>query len=251
MLGRYTTFLTIILTFSRIGEALLQKEGFFVDQHIVQSYDQELHKLTKSIIEMGGLVREMLLIQHKAANKPSARHVTEAETLDTKINKYDLEIEQQATILIATRQPLAIDLRQITSAIKIAVIMERMGDLSKNITRRISIVADVLQEDLLEDINKMTETLIVMLEKILNAIKMLDLNVALDVIEKDAYIDALYSTLINKLSSIAIDNQSMAQSVMQLIIAVKNIERMGDYIAKLAKILYYIVTGDAITTRPA
>jgi phosphate transport system protein len=126
-----------------------------------------------------------------------------------------------------------------------------MGDLSKNITRRISIVADVLQEDLLEDINKMTETLIVMLEKILNAIKMLDLNVALDVIEKDAYIDALYSTLINKLSSIAIDNQSMAQSVMQLIIAVKNIERMGDYIAKLAKILYYIVTGDAITTRPA
>lgn len=222
-----------------------------MDQHIVQSYDQELHKLTNSIIEMGGLVKEMLLIQNKAANKPNARYVSEAETLDTKINKYDLEIEQQATILIATRQPLAIDLRQITSAIKIAVILERMGDLSKNITRRISIVADILQEDLLEDINKMTETLIAMLEKLLTAIKILDLNIALDVIEKDAYIDALYSTLINKLSSIIIDNQSATQSMMQLIIAIKNIERMGDYIAKLAKILYYIVTGDTITTRPA
>ena len=104
---------------------------------------------------MGELVKEMLLIQHNAANKPSAHHVSEAETLDTKINRYDLEIEQQATILIATRQPLAIDLRQITSAIKIAVILERMGDLSKNVTRRISMVANILQEDLLEDINNM------------------------------------------------------------------------------------------------
>jgi phosphate transport system protein len=221
-----------------------------VDQHIVQSYDQELHKLTESIIEMGELVKEMLLIQHNAANKPSAHHVSEAETLDTKINRYDLEIEQQATILIATRQPLAIDLRQITSAIKIAVILERMGDLSKNVTRRISMVANILQEDLLEDINKMTEILIVMLEKIMNAIKALDLNSALDVIEKDAYIDALYSTLINKLSSVVVSDQEITQSMMQLIIAIKNIERMGDYIAKLAKILYYIVTGDTITTRP-
>ena len=141
-------------------------------------------------------------------------------------------------------------MRQITSAIKIAVILERMGDLSKNVTRRISMVANILQEDLLEDINKMTEILIVMLEKIMNAIKELDLNSALDVIEKDAYIDALYSTLINKLSSVVVSDQEITQSMMQLIIAIKNIERMGDYIAKLAKILYYIVTGDTITTRP-
>ena len=111
-------------------------------------------------------------------------------------------------------------------------------------------VANILQEDLLEDINKMTEILIVMLDKIMNAIKELDLNSALDVIEKDAYIDALYSTLINKLSSVVVSDQEITQSMMQLIIAIKNIERMGDYIAKLAKILYYIVTGDTITTRP-
>ena len=221
-----------------------------MNQHIVQSYDKELHKLTKSIIEMGELVNKMLLIQYNAVDKPSTAYASEAEALDTKINKYDLEIEQQATILIATRQPLAIDLRQITSAIKIAVILERMGDLSKNVTRRVSMVSNTLHKDLLEDINKMTETLIAMLVKILNAIKVLDLNSALDVIEKDAYIDALYSTLINKLSSVVVSDQEITQSMMQLIIAIKNIERMGDYIAKLAKILYYIVTGDTITTRP-
>jgi phosphate transport system protein len=221
-----------------------------VNQHIVQSYDKELHKLTKSIIEMGELVNKMLLIQYNAVDKPSTGYTSEAEALDTKINKYDLEIEQQATILIATRQPLAIDLRQITSAIKIAVILERMGDLSKNVTRRVSMVSNTIHRDLLEDINKMTETLIVMLVKILNAIKVLDLNSALDVIEKDAYIDALYSTLINKLSSVVLKDKEITQSMMQLIIAIKNIERMGDYIAKLAKILYYIVTGETITTRP-
>jgi phosphate transport system protein len=223
-----------------------------VNEHIVQSYDLELSKLTNSIITIGELVKEMLLIQKKAISKPNVKWVMESEALDLKINKYDIEIEQQATILIATRQPLAIDLRQITSAIKIAVIMERMGDLSKNITRRMAtIIPEALNQDIREDMNKMTQTLIVMLEKVLSSIKTLDTNTALSVLEKDAYIDSLYSILINRISTIIINNKSMTQSITQLVIVIKNIERIGDYITKVAKILYYIVTGDVITARPS
>ena len=191
----------------------------------------------------------MFIILQKAINEPGKNYAHEADTLDLKINKYDIEIEQQATILIATRQPLAIDLRQITSAIKIAVIMERMGDLSKNITRRVSSITEVIHGDVLEDINTMTGILIVMLDNILVSIKNMDVNNALTVIEKDAHVDSLYIALMGKLSGVILKNQKMTQSMMQLVIAIKNIERIGDYITKVAKILYYIVTGDTITTK--
>jgi phosphate transport system protein len=220
-----------------------------VNQHIVQSYDQELRHLTDSIVIIGELVKDMFLIQKKAINEPGVNYAPEAEALDLKINKYDFEIEQLATILIATRQPLAIDLRQITSAIKIAVIMERMGDLAKNIIWRVSTISDVLQKDVLADINKMTEILISMLEKIISSVKTLDVNYALSVIEQDAYIDSIYLSLVNKLTEIILSNQAVTKSMMQLIIAIKNIERLGDYVTKVAKILYYIVTGDVITTQ--
>ncbi len=222
-----------------------------MNQHIVQSYDQELHHLTDSIVAIGDLVKAMLLIQKKAIHAPGINYTPEADALDLKINKYDFEIEQLATILIATRQPLAIDLRQITSAIKIAVIMERMGDLSKNIIWRISTVNNILHDDVLADIKKMTKILIAMLEKILRSVKTFDVNSALSVIEQDAHIDSIYLSLINRLSEIALTNKNMTKSIMQLVIAIKNMERLGDYIVKVSKILYYIVTGDIIATRSA
>lgn len=220
-----------------------------MNQHIVQSYDHELDHLTNSILKIGAMVKEMLIIQAKAVNNAGIDYINEAENLDLKINDQDLLIEQDATTLIATRQPLAIDLRQITSAIKIAVIMERMGDLSKNITRRISPYVSDIPKDIIADINQTTEILIIMLDKVLSSIKDLDLENALSVIEKDAHIDSIYVTLLGKLSAMIVKNKNMTETMIQLVIAIKNIERIGDYITKVAKILYYIVTGSSIVAK--
>lgn len=220
-----------------------------MNQHIVHSYDFELANLTNSILQIGLLVRKMLLIQGETLNNPNIDNIANAENLDIKINEQDLEIEQYATTLIATRQPLAIDLRQITSAIKIAVIMERMGDLSKNITRRISPHRADIPKDIIQHLNKMNEIILEMLDKVLASIKDMDIENALSVIEQDARVDSIYVTLLGKLSEIIADNKPMTESLIQLTIAIKNIERIGDYITKVAKILYYIVTGSSIISK--
>lgn len=217
--------------------------------HIVESYDLDLRQLTDSIIKLGKMIEQLLELQIEAINTKQ-NYIEQAETLDLKVNQLDLAIEQMATTLIATRQPLAIDLRQITSAMKIAVIMERMGDLSKNIIRRLTPYIGEINDDIKADVVQMTEIVIVMLNKFIHSFKKLDPDEGITIIEQDAHVDSIYVTLLDKIANLETKNQQMSQAIIQLVIAIKNTERMGDYITKMAKILYYIVTGNTIVTTP-
>lgn len=217
--------------------------------HIVESYDLDLRQLTDSIIKLGKMIEQLLELQIEAINTKQD-YIEQAETLDLKVNQLDLAIEQMATTLIATRQPLAIDLRQITSAMKIAVIMERMGDLSKNIIRRLTPHIGEINGDIKADVVQMTEIVIVMLNKFIHSFKKLDPDEGITIIEQDAHVDSIYVTLLDKIANLETKNQQMSQAIIQLVIAIKNTERMGDYITKMAKILYYIVTGNTIVTTP-
>ncbi|MFV9875577.1 MAG: phosphate signaling complex protein PhoU [Rickettsiales endosymbiont of Dermacentor nuttalli] len=217
-----------------------------MSQHIVNSYDQELSALISAIINMGGLVKELLEIAGKSLHELDKNFIEIANITDQKINKYDSEIEYRATVLLALRQPMAIDLRQVVSALKLAVIMERMGDLAKNVAKRATRMDMEISSDILDNIDQMIAIIVTMLEDVMIAFKMHDDNKALDVAERDRNVDKIYYDLMNKLINDNLKLSSNTSSMMQLIFVVKNVERIGDYVTKIAKITHYIITGERL-----
>ncbi|AIL64887.1 Phosphate transport system protein PhoU [Rickettsiales bacterium Ac37b] len=217
-----------------------------MSQHIVNSYDQELSALVNAIINMGELVKELVEIAGKSLQELDKSFIDIANITDQKINKYDSEIEHRATVLLALRQPMAIDLRQVVSALKLAVIMERMGDLAKNIAKRASKINIEISSDILEDIDQMIAIIVTMLKDVVIAFKMHDDNKALNVAERDRNVDKIYYGLMDKLINNQLKLSSNTASMMQLIFVVKNIERIGDYVTKIAKITHYIITGERL-----
>lgn len=217
-----------------------------MSQHIVNSYDQELFSLINAIINMGGLVKELVVIAGKSLQELDKNFIEIANITDQQINKYDSEIEQRATVLLALRQPMAIDLRQVVSALKLAVIMERMGDLAKNVAKRASKIDMEINNDILENIDQMIAIIVTMLDDVVLAFKNHDDNKALDVAERDRNVDIIYYSLMNKLINNDLKSSPNTASMMQLIFVVKNIERIGDYVTKIAKITHYIITGERL-----
>jgi phosphate transport system protein len=217
------------------------------NKHIVHSYDKELRSLSESIVAMGKLVREIILIADKSFQDNENDYVALAKATDKKVNNFDLQIEQQATSLLALRQPMAIDLRQVISALKIAVILERMGDLGKNTTKRAKKINAPLPEDWTNDIRNMADIIANMLSDVLDAFKEFNKEKAEAVWAKDAEVDEIYYSLMGKLQSDMVTSPQNIPSTLQIIFAVRNIERIGDYVTKLAKIVYYIVSGERVT----
>jgi phosphate transport system protein len=195
---------------------------------------------------MCNYIQEILQIQKNAMSYYGKSYIKDANAIDQKINKCDDHIEELAMIVLATRQPLAIDLRFVLSSIKLAVIMERIGDLCKNIIRRSANIKTKFVKEIFEDIKYMNNILISMMDGIELVFKKNKEIDALKVLEKDTKVDLLYSKLIDKISIIEIDDKVAMSDIVQILMVCKNIERIGDYIVKLAKILYYIKTGKKI-----
>jgi phosphate transport system protein len=218
--------------------------------HTVHSYDEELTSITRSISDMGHLVQEMLRLAESALKDTSINLVDTARTTDKKINAYDAEIEHQSVKILALRQPMAVDLRLVSSALKIAVIMERMGDLAKNTVKRASRITSPIPDPILADISKMADIIFVMLSEVLIAFQKTDSAKANEVVIRDYEVDDIYRGLMQTLQNTMMAAPDTVPSVIQLIFAVKNIERIGDYVTKTAKIVHYIVSGERAAKTP-
>ncbi len=105
-------------------------------RHIVTSYDQELQLLRSLMTEMGGMVERQVALAIRAIVSGDAAAATQAVELDPKVDALDRDAEQLVIRMLALRQPLASDLRQIVAAMKITAALERIGDYAKNMARR-------------------------------------------------------------------------------------------------------------------
>ena len=108
--------------------------------HIVQSYEHELQTLGSKVLEMGGLAERLLSDAVTALVSRDTELASRVITADTRIDQLESEVENQAILMIARRQPMAIDLRQIVAAIRIASDLERIGDMAKNIAKRATVI---------------------------------------------------------------------------------------------------------------
>lgn len=215
--------------------------------HIVKSFDEELSRLSDQISRMGGLAevqieRAIELLQRR--NSEEAAHIIED---DMRIDELQVEIEELAIQMIARRQPLATDLRATVAGLKIAPLIERIGDYAKNIARRTIALNQNPPIKPMFTIPRMGRMSRGMVQDVLDAFSNNDLAKARAVWERDAELDDMYDSLFRELLTYMMEDPRSITSCTHLLFVARNIERIGDIATNIAEIVHYQVEGEPLT----
>ncbi len=213
-------------------------------QHIVRSYDADLKYLASRIAAMGGHAERMVEQSVQAlvnSDTGLARKVVEDDAF---LDEGQREIDEKAIVVIAKRQPMADDLREIIGAIRISGDLERVGDLGKNIAKRVVAVTDAQQPvRLFRGIEALAELALTQLKDVLDTYASRSTDRIQFVRDRDDQIDAMYTSLFRELLTYMMEDPRNITACTHLLFCAKNIERIGDHATNIAETVYYIVTG--------
>jgi phosphate transport system protein len=219
-------------------------------EHTVRSYEEELDLLNNTIVKMGGLAEKVLGQSFDALERRDPDLAANTIGEDEEIDQLQSEIEEQAVVMIARRQPMAYDLRQIMAALRISADLERIGDLGKNIAKRaVAVVTEQQPKQLMMGLKHMGELSLNQLKEVLDAFVERDAERALNVWYKDEEIDAMYNSLFRELLTYMMEDPRNIGLCTHLLFGAKNIERVGDHATNIAETVYYLVHGRPITDR--
>ncbi len=212
--------------------------------HTVKSYEEELKNLNANIVKMGSACEDAL---GKAIQAITTRNSDIAENViqdDEKIDKYEALIEQQVVNLIALRQPMAIDLRETVTALKMSSDLERIGDLAKNISKRTLLLNENLPKNLVDSLNRVSTNVQKQLKSTLDAYLERSAPIAVNVWEGDEQIDDLTNLCMQDVIKYLKDNEKNLEDGTHLLFVTKNVERIGDHTTNVAEQIYYLVKGE-------
>ncbi|MCO5091437.1 phosphate signaling complex protein PhoU [Bosea sp. (in: a-proteobacteria)] len=217
-------------------------------EHIVRSYDADLEGIRRSLAEMGGMAERMLGDSTVALLRGDTALAQKIIAADQRLDNLQREVEEKAVLTIARRQPLAQDLRELISAIRLASDIERVGDLAKNIAKRAVAIAGQFQPPHravvgLEHISRLVQA---QLKDVLDAYAATNEQKALDVWRRDDEIDALYTSLFRELLTYMMEDPRNITFCTHLLFCAKNLERIGDHTTNIAETIHYLVTGDSL-----
>jgi len=215
------------------------------DQHIVSSFTEDMNELDSLVLQMGGLVEQQLQNAAKALRKEDRELAKQVLRGDDRINELEAELNDAAIRILALRQPVAIDLRNVVMSLKIARHLERIGDYAKNTARRTNTItkADAFTGSV-GTLTRMSEMVQGMIKSALDAYSRRDAEAAEAVRESDINVDQMLNTLFRELLTYMMEDAGNISGAMHLLFIAKNIERMGDHVADIAKETIYMVTGE-------
>jgi phosphate transport system protein len=216
--------------------------------HTVKAFDTDLDSLRSKIAEMGGIAEKMLSDAVTALVRRDTPLAQSVIASDPRLDILQREVEERAIFTIARRQPLAIDLREIVSALRISGDLERIGDLAKNIAKRVMAIADGFQsQKIVLGVQNISDLVMEQLKDILDAYAQHDIEQAIDVWHRDGQIDALYTSLFRELLTYMMEDPRNITFCAHLLFCAKNIERIGDHTTNIAETIHYLVTGQNLT----
>jgi phosphate transport system protein len=219
-----------------------------MSEHIVSSFDSELQNLRGRISEMGGLAEQMLADAIAALTRRDSVLAQSVIVADSRLDALHRDTEEQAILMIARRQPFAVDLRETISPIRISGDVERIGDLSKNIAKRtLAIAAQVQPPRIAVGVQHMADLALCQLRDVLDAYVRQDDGKALDVWQRDGRIDALYTSLFRELLTYMMEDPRNISFCTHLLFCAKNLERIGDHTTNIAETVHYLITGQSLT----
>ena len=217
-------------------------------EHTIKAFDADLQDLGRMIAEMGGLAERQISDALDALNRHDATLAGTIISTDVRIDALQREIEEKAILTIARRQPLAVDLRDIVGALRVSNDLERIGDLAKNIAKRVEVVAGELNlPTVMRGVEHMTEMVLTQIKDVLDAFARRDAGKAMQVWRNDGEIDAVNNSLFRELLTYMMEDPRNISVCIHLLFCAKNIERMGDHATNIAETIYYMVEGHALT----
>jgi phosphate transport system protein len=223
-----------------------------MQQHIVTSYEEDLNHLTAEVARMGGLAEAQV---SDAIQAFARRDIALAEAVtqrDRRIDALEGEIERSAIRLIALRQPMAVDLRRTVSAMKVAMNLERCGDIAKNIARRSLVLAETDPAGpVSRSIERMGKLVAGRLKDVLDAYTSGDVDAAVGVWTRDDEVDEHYESLFRELLTYMMGDPRTITPGAHLLFVAKNLERIGDHATNIAEIIHFEILGqELVDERP-
>ncbi|RWC48550.1 MAG: phosphate signaling complex protein PhoU [Mesorhizobium sp.] len=213
--------------------------------HIVSAYDEELKYLSKRIAAMGGHAERMVDQAITALVNADPSLAQKVIRDDSVLDEGQREIDDKAIIIIARRQPMATDLREIVGTIRISADLERVGDLAKNVAKRVVAVTDGRQPtSLFRGLEALTNLALTQLKEVLDVYASRSVEKIGFVRDRDDQIDAMYTSLFRELLTYMMEDPRNITPCTHLLFCAKNIERIGDHATNIAETIYYIVTGE-------
>lgn len=218
-----------------------------MEQHTVKAFEEELKTLDSKIAQMGGLAEHLLAHAIDALDRRDSVLAEATINEDKTIDRLEREVEELGVTMIARRQPVAVDLRQIVTAIRVAGDLERIGDLGKNIAKRALAVSDEQQpKRLMVGVRHMGTLALEQLKDVLDAYAERDSEKAAKVWYRDDEIDAMYTSLFRELLTYMMEDPRNITLCTHLLFGAKNIERIGDHATNIAEMIHFVVHGSPI-----
>ena len=220
-----------------------------MNDHIVTAFTGELESLSADILRMGGMVEAMIM---DACNATVAADRARADVIvssDKQVDELEADIERRITEILARRQPMARDLREVLAALKISNELERIGDLSKSIAKRASAMEEIRTRSVLKGLTRMGKLVAAQLASVLDAYGNRDDELALRVWESDEDIDHFYNSYFREVLSYMIEDPRTISAGAHILFMAKNLERIGDHATNIAELIYFSVTGEYLNAR--
>jgi phosphate transport system protein len=219
-------------------------------EHTVKAFDAEIGHLRALISQMGGLAEQAISDAMLALQRNDPTLAKEVRAADEKIDAIQAEVERLVVRVIALRAPMADDLREVVAALKIAAVVERIGDYAKNIAKRVPMIHH--GEDRIEAVSllpAMAQMASDMVHDVLDAFSARNAEAAKAVCERDHALDDFYDSIFRTLVTFMVENPRTIGQVAHLLFVAKNLERIGDHATNVAEMVYFAATGRYLSGR--
>ena len=212
-------------------------------EHTVKAFDEDITRLRGLIAEMGGMAEVAVNRSMDALVRGDDALADQVIADDKKLDALESEVDRLAVRIIALRAPMADDLREVIAALKIAGVVERIGDYSKAIAKAGREIENRKKFGPLTLVPAMAEIAGEMVHDAMTAYAARDAILAREVIATDEKVDNFYESIFRNLVSHMVENPATISSAAQLLFVARNIERIGDHATNVAEMVYYAATG--------
>jgi phosphate transport system protein len=214
-----------------------------VAEHIIKSYDEELERLNKMIVEMGGMAESQLAAAIDAVMKRDSDLAASVIESDAKVDHLERELDNLAIRLLALRQPMARDLREIVVALKIGSDLERICDYAANVAKRSIALSQSPPLQPVYALPRMARLALLLVKDVIDAFVERDADKALAVWNRDEELDEMYASLFREFLTYMMEDPRIIGACTHLLFMAKNIERIGDHATNVAEYVYFLVHG--------
>ena len=217
--------------------------------YAAHAFDPDIGQLRGMLSQMGGLAERAIHDAINALQRADIALATQIRESDKSIDTLQAEVEALAVRIIAERQLVDGDLRDVVAALKIAGVIERIGDYAKNIAKRVPLIESEHRIEPISVIPAMARIAAEMVHDVLDAFAARDAQAAILVCEHDRLLDDFYDGIFRMLVTHMVENPATIGQVAHLLFVAKNLERIGDHATNVAEMVYFAATGTPMPER--